>query len=213
MKSFKLIYVLSIIIIGSIIFPSSSSAAYPFDITSTFAPQMQKNALYMAYYALSDKEMGTYPYGTGFEFASKVKSGGVWDYKSVFGKDNQYLFAYKSTTGEDLGNIHYGYVGRFAGFPEETLLSVAGAYQIYSGTSSFSFYKTYFDDPKDQAAIKRGLDYYKYGLPLSSVPIGYRMITSPSTTITLSDFEKSEIRARAQYISEKIKNGETLNFE
>ncbi|WP_429675249.1 polymorphic toxin type 44 domain-containing protein [Bacillus mexicanus] len=38
-------------------------------------------------------------------------------------------------TGEDLGNIHYGYVGRAAGFSDSFLRTAAGAYQIYSGTS------------------------------------------------------------------------------
>ena len=42
-------------------------------------------------------------------------------------------------TGENIGNMHYGFVGRGATFSSNLLLSAAGAYQICSNT--YQFYK------------------------------------------------------------------------
>ncbi|MDT3427527.1 hypothetical protein J2Z22_003090 [Paenibacillus forsythiae] len=100
---------------------------------------MRTNAAIMAYYAYEESTLfGTYPISTGMEFAERVKSRGVWDYKWTYGYSAKYLFNGLTTTGEDLGNMHYAYVGR-----------VAGAAQIYSGTSSPTWYSSFFDDPTD----------------------------------------------------------------
>lgn len=58
-----------------------------------------------------------------------------------------------------MGNFHYGYVGRSV-FSGATLKSIAGVYQLYSGTSSWSYWKTYFDDPNDTHEIQKGI--YRY---------------------------------------------------
>ncbi|WP_258073216.1 polymorphic toxin type 44 domain-containing protein [Brevibacillus laterosporus] len=60
-------------------------------------------------------------------------------------------------TGEDIGNIHYEYVGRYH-FGTSTLLSVAGMVQFLSGTAKLSWFDSYFDDPTDQKAIRRGIN-------------------------------------------------------
>lgn len=62
-------------------------------------------------------------------------------------------------TGEAIGNFHYGYVGRSI-FSATTLKSAAGLVQIGVGTSNIKFYKSFFDDPKDQAQIQKGIDKY-----------------------------------------------------
>lgn len=54
-----------------------------------------------------------------------------------------------------LVNSHYGYVGREL-FGLSTLFKAAGLVQIISRTSSIYYYKTNFDDPRDQWAIKLG---------------------------------------------------------
>ena len=58
--------------------------------------------------------------------------------------------------------MHYGFVGRAAGFPRSLLSSAAGAYQIFSGTSHFGWYQSYFDDPTDQIWINTGMNYWDY---------------------------------------------------
>ncbi len=62
--------------------------------------------------------------------------------------------------GENLGNMHYGYVGRFAGFTATQLKTIAGVIQIYSKTSKVKWYKSYFDDPSDQTSIIKRINYY-----------------------------------------------------
>jgi len=97
----------------------------------------------------------------GQYFAERVKSGGVWDYKSYLGTNTLYYVEDLNTnmTGEAIGNFHYGYVGRSV-FSATTLKSSAGMYQIYSGTSSIKYWDSFFDDPKDQAQIQKGIDKY-----------------------------------------------------
>lgn len=105
---------------------------------------------------------GTKNVVAGQYFAERVKTGDVWDYKSYLGVKIVYYVDDLSTTmtGEAIGNFHYGYVGRSV-FSATTLKSAAGMYQIYSGTASIEYWKTFFDEPTDQAQIQRGIDKYE----------------------------------------------------
>lgn len=98
----------------------------------------------------------------GAYFAQRVKPGGVWDFKVQLGTKTSYTVGDLSNslmTGEAIGNFHYGYVGR-AIFSATTLKSAAGLVQIGVGNSSLAFYDSFFDDPKDQTQIQRGIDKY-----------------------------------------------------
>ncbi|EJL30021.1 polymorphic toxin type 44 domain-containing protein [Brevibacillus sp. BC25] len=103
---------------------------------------------------------------TGGYFAAKVRPGGPWDYKREIGWNNLRTSVIDGKkhylTGEDIGNIHYGYVGRYH-FSKNTLLSAAGMVQVLVGTARLSWFDTYFDDPTDQAAITRGIKWYENG--------------------------------------------------
>ncbi len=103
---------------------------------------------------------------TSIYFASKVREGGDWDYKRDLGWNTYYNTyidgSYYNLPGEDIGNIHFGYVGKTM-FADFILKSAAGFVQILSGTSNISYYDSYWDDPNDQQAIQRGIDYYKNG--------------------------------------------------
>ena len=46
------------------------------------------------------------------------------------------------------------------GFSESTLKFFAGLYQLCSGTSSVSYFTTFFDDPIDQYYINKGIEWY-----------------------------------------------------
>lgn len=98
----------------------------------------------------------------GKYFATRVKSGGIWDYKVFLGKTTRYYddVLGATMTGEAMGNFHYGYVGKSV-FSATTLKTTAGAYQLYSGTSSWSFWKSYFDDPNDTHEIQKGINRYQ----------------------------------------------------
>lgn len=97
----------------------------------------------------------------GQYFAARVRSNGVWDYKSYLGTNTLYRMDELNTsmTGESIGNFHYGYVGR-AVFSATTLKSSAGMYQLYSGTSSIGYWDSFFDDPRDGTQIQNGIDKY-----------------------------------------------------
>src|SRR5690606_19551676 len=93
MVKVKGVFIVSVVFILSLVFIIVSDAeastfetqsVYGGDITSSFSSTMLQNAAYMAFYAMVDQDLGTYPFGTGFEFAEKVKTGGPWDYKLVF---------------------------------------------------------------------------------------------------------------------------------
>ena len=77
-----------------------------------------------------------------------ASSGGRFDWK----RDNSRM--------EYVNNFKYGVVGRATGFSEFELRSSVGMYRIWTGTSSPSFYNSYFDDPVDQKYIKKGIEYY-----------------------------------------------------
>lgn len=91
---------------------------------------------------------------------SLVKTGGAWDIKLPLGVSKKYNFRGWLRTGEYLGNVHYGYLGKHVGYGDTTLKTAAGLYQIISLTSDRSFYKSYFDDPEDTIAITAGITLY-----------------------------------------------------
>ncbi len=115
-----------------------------------------------------------------FNFYWLVKNHGDWDLKSnkstIYGEARYYDGINKTTTrfsfgnnrmtSEQLGNFHYGIVGREAGFGEYGFLFAAGGNQISSGTTIAEWQtpemmRLYFgDDPRDQFMIKLGFAYY-----------------------------------------------------
>jgi hypothetical protein len=93
------------------------------------------------------------PADTLLWFRDQVRSNGPWDYKR---QGPQY---------EELGNWNYGAVGTALGIPADVLRRMAGLIQIVSGTSRIPEWKTpvtaypYGDDPEDQRAIDRGIEW------------------------------------------------------
>ncbi|MGG0369807.1 polymorphic toxin type 44 domain-containing protein [Priestia endophytica] len=186
---------------------TSNKADAATDVTTSYSKILAENALDMAYYAYRERELSsTYPIATGQYFASKVKTGGPWDYKRKY--TGSYIYRGNNVKGEDLGNIHYGYVGSAAGFSVTTLKSAAGAYQIKSSTAKVKWYSTYFDDPNDQKWISYGITMWQYGtLPdYSSALRTSKIATTDSITMPniktpdgnydfskLSDEKKKEI--------------------
>ncbi|ASS74569.1 hypothetical protein CIG75_05890 [Tumebacillus algifaecis] len=175
------------------------------DLTNSFTTTMRKNAAYMAYYAMNEQNyQGTYPVLTGQEFASKVRTGGVWDYKQYYGGTVQYMYNGLYVTGADVGNMHYGFVGRGAGFPDTLLKTAAGAYQIYSGTWYIGWYSSYFDDPRDQYWINYGIGMYNNNSWPRTISFNSTQIDTSLFNL-LSDQEKKEIRNKVIKDAEKLK--------
>jgi hypothetical protein len=95
--------------------------------------------------------------GRGDLLMSKVKPGGEWDYKR---QDRQFFYNGELITGEEYGNIHYGYVGTAAGFGADILKDVAGLVQVHKDTAQWGDWRTNFDDPRDTQNIQRGINDY-----------------------------------------------------
>ena len=109
---------------------------------------------------------------------SMVQSGAPWDLKDevlrTFGPNVEvrgvwYLF-------DILGNIHYGFVGKAAGFSDLELKKGAGAANFVDNYRNAEYrrqviggwWKSNFDDPSDQAAISIGMDLHrKYQLDVT----------------------------------------------
>lgn len=96
-------------------------------------------------------------------FITKVETNGDWDLKNgdYFVAHRNFLYRGQIFTGEDLGNIHFGYVGAFL-FPKGVLHLGAGVYQLISGTKS-QYWPTYFDSPRDYDMVEYGWRLYHEG--------------------------------------------------
>lgn len=94
-------------------------------------------------------------------FWGLVETGSRADVKnSVFKKYDYYIYNAELYRRDDLGNIFFGYAGKVFGYSDTFLESGAGFYQIYSGTSSWSYYSSWFDDPRDTEMIGLGISIY-----------------------------------------------------
>jgi len=109
-----------------------------------------------------------------FTFIDLVKTGGEWDLKNnqktIWGLGNETqgtIFHFNNflMKAQDIGNYHFGTIGKAFGSPENVLLWGAGMYQRYSKMSKLEWQKGIFtppfgDDPGDQYWIKQGFIYY-----------------------------------------------------
>ena len=93
-------------------------------------------------------------------FIEKVRTGGDWDLKNnIYPSRDQYMYNGMIYDGEDIGNIHFGYVGA-ALYTSGFLHFGAGVYQIFSG-SKWEYWSTLFDEPRDSEMIEYGIKLYE----------------------------------------------------
>jgi RHS repeat-associated protein len=129
------------------------------DITSKLLNLMIKNAITLYTKARSLIRLYGHYLGkllTYNLFYRYVRTKGAWDFKNQkswrLNKGNYYTFMNKRVSIADVGNIHFGFVGSVL-FSLLTLCVGAGLYQIYSRTSSWKFWYSFFDDPRDTKCI------------------------------------------------------------
>ncbi|WCF10252.1 polymorphic toxin type 44 domain-containing protein [Paenibacillus thiaminolyticus] len=134
------------------------------DITASFTSILRENAKLARDEYRKSITMGfgslTYMYGWWY---NKVRWGGPWDYKLTYVSHIKYTFRGKIVTGEYLGNLHYGYVGKAARFSETELLAGGGFAAYVAGTHEWSNISGYFDGIEDTKAIKDGFELYDSG--------------------------------------------------
>lgn len=107
-----------------------------------------------------------------FAFGDEEQQIGIWDYKSdIHAQHGEWAYdpaGDRSYAYDVWSNILFGYNGRAAGFSTAELKSGAGAGQIVAGTSSSDYWNSWFDDPRDIAAMEIGIDLWEeHGLDLT----------------------------------------------
>ena len=95
-------------------------------------------------------------------FYSVVQNNGELDLKnlSAYQTNATYIFDGEIVDRDALGNITYGYFGRYLGIPTPVLLFSAGYAQYQAGTSHRDYFWTSGDDPRDQYRILQGILLY-----------------------------------------------------
>lgn len=157
------------------------------DITNKLMKTMRTNsktfASVMAYYNERYYKAGAFRLSVEY-FINESKTGGLWDLKNrkewKIGDKDYYVFFGFKLRKDDPGNIHFGYVGSLL-FEEKTLKLGAGLYQIVSGTSSFEYVSSYFDDPRDTKMISVGCVIFK-------VDIGFTALSAINLLKSLKQF-------------------------
>ena len=138
----------------------SSPAPEGVDITEKLNKVMKANAKDMSDYRKSHSYLESVMF-----FVENVRTGGEWDYKNHLDPNTTYIYnnngVYVELRYDDIGNINFGYVGRIL-FSEEILCMGAGAYQLIGGPRNWGI-SSYFDDPRDQWAIRYGYSLWDNG--------------------------------------------------
>ncbi|MFC8044422.1 polymorphic toxin type 44 domain-containing protein [Nocardia sp. NPDC057353] len=109
---------------------------------------------------------------SALQFYDMVKTGGPWDHKPIlqekFGlaAEDDYYFKDPSQNRavfyDIYSNIHYGYVGRAAGFPEESLIAAANLNDGATGVN----------DAGDDITMRVGVQLYeRYGSDLTQIQL------------------------------------------
>ena len=134
------------------------------DITDAFDAKMNAHAEKLSNIYYSQPYPGLAEISTGCYFAVKEKSGGDWDLKNnEYPFYEHYIYRGEVYSGEDLGNIHYGYVGS-AVFSPLILHVCAGGYQVLSDKKvQLQYWLTLFDEPRDYEMVSYGIQLYSQG--------------------------------------------------
>lgn len=106
------------------------------------------------------------------EFKALVESWAPYDIKRRFSwsQDLQYIFHGEVIDFDDTGNICFGVIAKAAGIGEWIAQVGAGLYNFKEAKDSVGWKEackyekewwiTFFDDPRDNEAIKKGFEYY-----------------------------------------------------
>lgn len=96
-------------------------------------------------------------------FKSIVSNGGELDLKNrePYKNNSGFIFDGEIVDQDALGNITYGYFGKYLGIPDSVLFEGAGYAQRTAGTSKPEFSGTFDDDPRDQYRILQGVMLYE----------------------------------------------------
>jgi hypothetical protein len=147
------------------------------DVTDWLVGQIQTNAKSSEVAKMSkanSEDIKGVDLGALAQWYNLVRTGARWDFKKDLGAPISKLSSCRQNcsgklysitidgqcmTYEVAANIHFGYVGRAAGFTEEHLLGGASEAQVSEGRGETK------DDPRDVQAIKKGFELFNAGSP------------------------------------------------
>lgn len=96
------------------------------------------------------------------EFMKLVRNSGEMDLKNQpEWQHSAYIYDGELVDQDALGNINYGFFGRFCNIPEIVLLAGGGFAQVMAGTYDLEYWVTFFDDPRDAYRVMQGIELYR----------------------------------------------------
>ena len=76
-------------------------------------------------------------------------------------QNSAFIYDGELVSQDALGNINYGYFGKYCNFPDSVLMAGAGVAQLMDGNRKLEFYITLFDDPRDSYRVLQGIGIYE----------------------------------------------------
>lgn len=94
-------------------------------------------------------------------FYQLVRNRGEMDLKNQPEWQNSaFIYDGEVISQDALGNINYGFFGRYCNFPEAVLIAAGGVAQFLAGHAKIENIYVFLDDPRDTYRIMQGIDIY-----------------------------------------------------
>lgn len=99
-------------------------------------------------------------------FYELVRNSGEMDLKNQPEWQNSaFIYDGEIVSQDALGNINYGYFGKYCNFPESVLIAAGGVAQLLAGHSKIEHIYAFLDDPRDTFRIMQGIEIYEDNQP------------------------------------------------
>ena len=96
------------------------------------------------------------------DFYKLVRNRGEMDLKNQPEWQNSaFIYDGEVVSQDALGNINYGFFGRYCNFPDAVLIAAGGLAQFLAGTSKIENLYVFLDDPRDTYRIMQGIEIYE----------------------------------------------------
>lgn len=76
-------------------------------------------------------------------------------------QNSAFIYDGEVVSQDALGNINYGYFGKYCNFPDSVLMAAGGVAQLFAGHSKIEHIYVFFDDPRDTYRIMQGIEIYE----------------------------------------------------
>jgi len=76
-------------------------------------------------------------------------------------QNSAFIYDGELVSQDALGNINYGYFGKYCNFPDSVLMAAGGVAQFLAGHSKKEHIYVFLDDPRDTYRIIQGIEIYE----------------------------------------------------